>query len=119
MGDPGSATLTILAPLADTPANATHFSACMLSPRSPIARLSPREKTCSPSRVSGPVGKAQTVQVRVAPGSILTSPLVVSLADDGGGSFVNNPVTIAGSPGYALAGYLPATAGLRTMSVTV
>jgi hypothetical protein len=30
---------------------------------------------------------------------------------------VNNPVTIAGYPGYALAGYIPAAPGLRTVTV--
>jgi hypothetical protein len=101
MGDPAPASLTIHAPVADPPAAATYFSAAMVS-----------------LAAAGPVGQAQPVYVRVAPGYVLSAPLSVTLADDGGGTFVNNPVVIAGSPGYALAGYIPATPGLRTITVT-
>jgi hypothetical protein len=116
MSDPGSTSLTIHAPVTDSPADATYFSAAIVSP--PPGYCTPIDGDVYPFAATGPVGQAQIVYVRVAPGFTLAEPLSVNLADDAGGTFVNNPVVISGSPGYALAGYIPATPGLRTITVT-
>jgi hypothetical protein len=63
----------------------------------------------------------QYVLVQLLGGVVLDAPLAVTLEDDANGLFPGGPVTIAGGDfahGFAVASYLPMTAGLRTITAT-